>query len=125
MTAEAGDAGGADAGGADVRLRAALEPRGGGTVRALSSGLELRPSRRPDLRLHLRSNRPLADLRSTHDLRQGEHLDLVLSWGASTATTGSKPTRCWRTPAPHGGAGWSASTTPVPRSHWSGVPPSP
>ncbi|WP_413098361.1 glycoside hydrolase family 15 protein [Streptomyces sp. Inha503] len=64
-----------------VRLRVALEPRGGGTVRTLFSGLELRPSRRPDLRLHLRSNRPPADLRSIHDLRQGDHLDLVLSWG--------------------------------------------
>jgi GH15 family glucan-1,4-alpha-glucosidase len=36
--------------------------------------------RRPDLRLHLRSNRPLSGLHSTHDLRQGDRLDLVLSW---------------------------------------------
>jgi GH15 family glucan-1,4-alpha-glucosidase len=64
-----------------VRLRAELEPRGGAQVRALSSGLELRPSRRPDLRLHLRSNRPLTGLHGTHELHQGDRLDLVLSWG--------------------------------------------
>ncbi|MEU6423404.1 glycoside hydrolase family 15 protein [Streptomyces spiralis] len=64
-----------------VRLHVAVEPRGGGTAQALFSGLELRPSRRPDLRLHLRSNRPLTGLRTTHDLSQGEHLDLLLSWG--------------------------------------------
>ncbi|MGP4009278.1 glycoside hydrolase family 15 protein [Streptomyces sp. 4N124] len=64
-----------------VRLRADLEPRGGAQTRGLFSGLEVRPLRRPDLRLHLRSNRPLAGLHSTHDLHQGERLDLVLSWG--------------------------------------------
>ncbi|MET8325683.1 glycoside hydrolase family 15 protein [Streptomyces sp. NPDC005181] len=65
----------------NVRLRADLEPRGGGQARALFSGLEVRSPRRPDLRLHLRSNRPLSGLHSTHDLRQGDRLDLVLSWG--------------------------------------------
>ncbi|MEU3985330.1 glycoside hydrolase family 15 protein [Streptomyces sp. NPDC026672] len=64
-----------------VRLRADLEPRGGGRARALFSGLEVQPARRPDLRLHLRANRPLSGLHSTHDLRQGDRLDLVLSWG--------------------------------------------
>ncbi len=64
-----------------VRLRAELEPRGGGQVRALGSGLEVRALRRPDLRLHLRSNRPLTGLRTVHDLEQGDRLDLVLSWG--------------------------------------------
>ncbi|MDT0343888.1 glycoside hydrolase family 15 protein [Streptomyces litchfieldiae] len=64
-----------------VRLRAELAPRGGGQARALFSGLEVRPSRRPGVRLHLRSNRPLAGLSSTHDLREGDRLDLVLSWG--------------------------------------------
>ncbi|WP_316741834.1 glycoside hydrolase family 15 protein [Streptomyces sp. MK7] len=64
-----------------VRLHVAVEPRGGGTAQALFSGLEVRSSRRPDLRLHLRSNRPLTGLSTTHDLSQGEHLDLLLSWG--------------------------------------------
>ncbi|RRQ86013.1 glycoside hydrolase family 15 protein [Streptomyces griseofuscus] len=64
-----------------VRLRAELEPRGGGQAQALFSGLEVRPHRQPGLRLHLRANRPLTGLRSTHELRQGERLDLVLSWG--------------------------------------------
>jgi alpha,alpha-trehalase len=65
----------------DVRLRVELEPRGGAQVRALSSGLEVRASRRPDLSLHLRANRPLDSLQSTYDLRQGDRLDLVLTWG--------------------------------------------
>ncbi|WP_028801143.1 glycoside hydrolase family 15 protein [Streptomyces sp. 142MFCol3.1] len=65
----------------NVRLRVGLEPRGGAQARELFSGLEVRPSRRPDLRLHLRSNRPLSGLHSTHDLQQGDRLDLVLSWG--------------------------------------------
>ncbi|MGK4578690.1 glycoside hydrolase family 15 protein [Kitasatospora sp. HPMI-4] len=65
----------------NVRLRADLEPRGGGQARVMFSGLEVRPSRRPDLRLHLRSNRPLTGMHGTYDLRQGDRLDLVLSWG--------------------------------------------
>ncbi|MGP3931850.1 glycoside hydrolase family 15 protein [Nonomuraea sp. KM88] len=64
-----------------VRLRAELEPRGGGRARALYGGLEVSASRRPDLRLHLRSNRPLTGLRTEHDLQEGDRLDLVLSWG--------------------------------------------
>ncbi|MEV4173753.1 glycoside hydrolase family 15 protein [Nonomuraea sp. NPDC049709] len=64
-----------------VRLRAELEPRGGGQARALYGGLEMRVSRRPDLRLHLRSNRPLTGPRTAHDLQEGDRLDLVLSWG--------------------------------------------
>ncbi|NUR85361.1 MAG: glycoside hydrolase family 15 protein, partial [Nonomuraea sp.] len=64
-----------------VRLLAELEPRGGAEARLLGSGLEIRAARRPDLRLHLRSNRPLAGLRTTHALDEGDRLDLVLSWG--------------------------------------------
>ncbi|MFF3951191.1 glycoside hydrolase family 15 protein [Streptomyces sp. NPDC001902] len=64
-----------------VRLRVDVEPRGGAQAQALFSGLEVRVPRRPDLRLHLRSSRPLESLHSAHDLRQGERLDLVLSWG--------------------------------------------
>ncbi|MFI6494520.1 glycoside hydrolase family 15 protein [Streptomyces sp. NPDC050564] len=65
----------------DVRLRADLEPRGGGQARTLFSGLEVRPYRQPDVRLHLRSSHPLNGLRNTYDMRQGDRLDLVLSWG--------------------------------------------
>ena len=64
-----------------VRLRAELSPRGGGEARVLSSGLEVQAFQRSDLRLHLRSNRPLTGLRTVHDLDQGDRLDLVLSWG--------------------------------------------
>src|SRR6516162_2407522 len=43
--------------------------------------VEARASSRPDLRLHLRANRPLTDLQSVHALAEGDRLDLVLSWG--------------------------------------------
>ncbi|MBB5897973.1 glycoside hydrolase family 15 protein [Kutzneria kofuensis] len=65
----------------DVRLRVDLRPRGGAQVGPRFSGLELRLPGRPDLRLHLRSNRPLTGLTSTHELHRGDRLDLVLSWG--------------------------------------------
>ncbi|MGN6751405.1 MAG: glycoside hydrolase family 15 protein [Intrasporangium sp.] len=67
----------------DVTLRVELEPRGGAQTWLAASGLRLNPSRRPDLRLHLRSSRPLGGLQDTFDLRQGDSLDLVLSWGRS------------------------------------------
>jgi GH15 family glucan-1,4-alpha-glucosidase len=63
-----------------VRLRVELRPRGGGQARVLSSGLEVHAVQRSDLRLHLRSNRPLTGLRTEHQLDQGDRLDLVLSW---------------------------------------------
>ncbi|MGP4115332.1 glycoside hydrolase family 15 protein [Streptomyces sp. 4N509B] len=65
----------------ETHVRVDVEPRGGAQVRGLFSGLEVRPSRHPHMRLHLRSNRPLPALHSTHHLRKGERLDLVLSWG--------------------------------------------
>src|SRR5262250_2021322 len=64
-----------------VRLRVELEPRGGAQTWMAASGLRLNPSRRPDLGLHLRSSRPLNGLHGTYDLKQGDSLDLVLSWG--------------------------------------------
>ncbi|MFI5614069.1 glycoside hydrolase family 15 protein [Amycolatopsis sp. NPDC051903] len=64
-----------------VRLRVALEPRDGAQARVAASGLVVLPARRPDLRLHLRSSRPLSGLRGTYDLAQGDSMDLVLSWG--------------------------------------------
>jgi alpha,alpha-trehalase len=64
-----------------VRLRVELEPRGGAQTWMAASGLRLNPSRRPDLQLHLRSSRPLSGLHGTYDLKQGDSLDLVLSWG--------------------------------------------
>jgi GH15 family glucan-1,4-alpha-glucosidase len=64
-----------------VDLRVEVEPRGGAEARPLLSGLEIRVHRRPDLRLHLRADRPLDSLHSTHALRRGDRLDLVLSRG--------------------------------------------
>jgi GH15 family glucan-1,4-alpha-glucosidase len=64
-----------------VRLVVDLQPRGGGQVRPAFNGLAVECPRQPGLRLHLRSNRPLSGLRSSHDLQQGDRLNLVLSWG--------------------------------------------
>ncbi|MEV7232132.1 glycoside hydrolase family 15 protein [Polymorphospora sp. NPDC051019] len=64
-----------------IRLEVDLRPRDSGHIRAALDGLEIRPSRQPDLRLHLRANRPLTSLPVTFDLHEGEHVDLVLSWG--------------------------------------------
>jgi alpha,alpha-trehalase len=64
-----------------VRLRVDVEPRGGAAVTPAAGGLEIRPSRGRDLRLHLRANREIPGLHSTHELPAGERLDLVLSWG--------------------------------------------
>jgi alpha,alpha-trehalase len=66
-----------------VELKVELEPRGGALVQPAASGLDVHVSRRPDLELHLRSNRPLDSLRTTHHLEVGDRLDLVLSWGGS------------------------------------------
>jgi GH15 family glucan-1,4-alpha-glucosidase len=64
-----------------VRLNVELQPRGGAQSRPAFNGLVVECTRQPNLRLHVRSNRPLSGLRGSHDLRQGDRLDLVLSWG--------------------------------------------
>src|SRR5262249_46448607 len=69
--------------GGSVQMRVELEPRGGGSVQPTAGGLHIRPSRQSSLNLHLRSNRPLESLCTTHHLNAGERLDLVLSWGGS------------------------------------------
>jgi GH15 family glucan-1,4-alpha-glucosidase len=65
----------------NVRLRVDLQPRGGAQCRPAFNGLAVECPRQPKLRLHLRSNRVVGGLQSTHDLHQGDRLDLVLSWG--------------------------------------------
>lgn len=64
-----------------IRLDIDLRLRDGGQTNAALDGLEIRSSRRPELRLHLRASRLLNSLPVTLDLREGEHVDLVLSWG--------------------------------------------
>jgi GH15 family glucan-1,4-alpha-glucosidase len=64
-----------------ARIAVRVEPRGGAQAHPAFSGLEVRVSSRPDLRLHLRANRPLTGLQSVHELTEGDRLDLVLSWG--------------------------------------------
>jgi GH15 family glucan-1,4-alpha-glucosidase len=66
-----------------VRLKVDVEPRGGAHARPALGGLEIQPARRPDLRLHLRSNPQLTGLHAVLDLAEGARLDLVLSWGRS------------------------------------------
>ncbi|HJZ30322.1 MAG TPA: glycoside hydrolase family 15 protein [Hyphomicrobiaceae bacterium] len=64
-----------------ARIEVRVEPFGGAQARPAFSGLEVRAFSRPDIRLHLRANRPLTGLESVHDLAEGDRLDLVLSWG--------------------------------------------
>jgi len=64
-----------------ARLHVGLEPWGGAQARAAAGGLVVVPARRPGLRLHLRSSRPLSGLHGIYELEQGDSLDLVLSWG--------------------------------------------
>jgi GH15 family glucan-1,4-alpha-glucosidase len=64
-----------------VRLRVDVRPRGGAQVRPAFNGLAVDCARQPGLRLHLRANRALSGLESVHELRQGDRLNLVLSWG--------------------------------------------
>ena len=64
-----------------ARIDVRVEPRGGALAHPAFSGLEARASSRPDLRLHVRANRPLTGLQCVHALAEGERLDLVLSWG--------------------------------------------
>jgi GH15 family glucan-1,4-alpha-glucosidase len=64
-----------------VRLHVNVQPRGGARVGRAFNGLVIDCTRQPGLRLHLRSNRALSGLQSTHDLEQGDRLNLVLSWG--------------------------------------------
>ena len=66
-----------------VRVRVEIEPRGGASAQAAAGGLSVHASRRPELDLHIRCNRPLGALRSVHELHAGEHIDVVLSWGAA------------------------------------------
>jgi GH15 family glucan-1,4-alpha-glucosidase len=66
-----------------VRVRVELEPRGGASAQAAAGGLSVDAWRRPDLDLHVRCNRTLDALRSVHELRAGDRLDVVLSWGGA------------------------------------------
>jgi GH15 family glucan-1,4-alpha-glucosidase len=65
----------------NVRLNVDLQPRGGGRAVPVAGGLAVSVAGREDLRLHLRSSRPLDGLHATYDLAKGDRLDLVLSWG--------------------------------------------
>jgi alpha,alpha-trehalase len=64
-----------------VRVRLEIEPRGGASAQPGAGGLTTDAWRRPDLELHVRSNRPLESLRGVHELHAGDRLDVVLSWG--------------------------------------------
>jgi len=54
-----------------ARIEVSVEPRGGARADPAFSGLEVRAFSRPDLRLHLRANRPLTGLLSVHELAEG------------------------------------------------------
>jgi GH15 family glucan-1,4-alpha-glucosidase len=64
-----------------MRLRVEVDPRGGATVEPAAGGLTVHPRGRPGIDLHLRCSRPLESLRSLHELRAGDRLDVVLAGG--------------------------------------------
>jgi GH15 family glucan-1,4-alpha-glucosidase len=64
-----------------VRLRIAVEPRGGARTERRGGGVRIRLSVRPDLDLQLWATVPLKGLQTTLDLDAGDHLSLVLRWG--------------------------------------------
>src|SRR5215472_6836541 len=66
-----------------VQVRVQIEPRGGASAQAAAGGLSVNAWRRPDLDLHVRCSRPLDGLRSVHELRAGERIDVALSWGGA------------------------------------------
>jgi alpha,alpha-trehalase len=68
-----------------VRLRIAIEPRGGVEVEPKGEGLRLRCPKQPELGLHLLSTAPLRGPRTTLDLRRGDRVTLLLRWSAGHA----------------------------------------
>jgi hypothetical protein len=64
-----------------IALRVEVQPAGGGLARPGFGGLEIQASRLPGVRLHLRSSHPLGGLHNRYDLRRGDRVELVLSWG--------------------------------------------
>ena len=67
-----------------VRVRIAIEPRGGVRAEPRSEGLLLHCPGHPGLELHLSSSLPLRGLHTACELRQGERLSLLLRWGKGT-----------------------------------------
>jgi len=66
-----------------VHLVVDIQPRGGATATPAAAGISIHAWRRPDLDLHVRSNRSLDSLTSTHQLQAGERVDVVLSWSGA------------------------------------------
>jgi alpha,alpha-trehalase len=80
-----------------VKLAMALEPRGGAESRARGDGMQIRCTALSGLDLQLYSNRPLTGLRANYDLKDGDALDFVLSWGPSSYNyRGEKPEQLLR-----------------------------
>ena len=60
-----------------ARIEVSVGPRGGARAHPAFNGLEVRAFSRPDMRLHLRANRPLTGLQSIHEFAEGDRLDLA------------------------------------------------
>ena len=108
-----------------VQLRVDLEPRGGAQARAAASGLLITPARRQDLRLHLRSSRPLSGLHGAlvpltlttqldpPELRAyGRLLQDVLSGNAALSIRGDEAEQSWRVLTPVLSA-WTKDLVPL------------
>jgi alpha,alpha-trehalase len=66
-----------------VRLRIALEPRGGAEFDQRGDGLRLRCLDQGELDLQLWAGVPLKGLETVVDLKAGDHVPVLLRWGAS------------------------------------------
>jgi alpha,alpha-trehalase len=67
-----------------VTMRMELKPRGGAEATARGDGLQIRCSSLNDLDLQLYANHPLEGPRATYQLKPGDPLDFILSWGPSS-----------------------------------------
>ncbi|MGH9935784.1 MAG: glycoside hydrolase family 15 protein [Blastocatellia bacterium] len=69
----------------NVRLKIALEPRGGAWAEARGGGLSIHSLAQPRLDLHLSSSSPLEGLSGVTELREGARQNLSLRWGGGVS----------------------------------------
>jgi alpha,alpha-trehalase len=66
-----------------VRVVIDIEARGAEITDGTGRGLSFRSPGRPDLGLHMGSDRPLHGKRTTIDLAEGDRMSVILRWGSS------------------------------------------
>jgi hypothetical protein len=94
-----------------VRLRIAIEPRGGADPEPKGEGLRLRCRARPDLDLHLLSTAPLRGARTALDLARGTGSRFSSAGAADRPARCANLTRSCKPPSTPGAAGCGTSGT--------------